>query len=385
MSELDAWVDEVLADPLAEGRTFAQAGGNVIGFYDRDIPVELILAADALPVRLRGVPDVPTPQADRLLERSFGAEIRSIAEQWMAGAYDFMSAVVFPRTVDSAQRLYYYLCELQRTGACKGPRPLLYDLAKINRETSRRHSIASTQRLARELGSAEERLTASADRVQRRLAWLAAQNERRLADHAPAGSCFHRRLRAASHSWSARAERLLDESLRSSTQGQHGSDARRLAASESRSNGFRLLLVGSAPPDERFHLAVEEAGSTIVGEINEAGFEARALAQMQPCASIEAIALRHAGSGLGSRAFIDASSQLIEAARASQADGVIFWLIEEEEALVWELPAQVRALTASGVPSLVLTRQRWSAGPEVLAQVADFVRTLAVLPPEVSR
>ena len=43
--------------------------------------------------------------------------MRSIAEQWLTGELDFLDAVVFPRSDDSAQRLYYYLCELQRRGA----------------------------------------------------------------------------------------------------------------------------------------------------------------------------------------------------------------------------------------------------------------------------
>ena len=168
-------------------------------------------------------------------------------------------------------------------------------------------------------------------------------------------------LRAASHCWSER----LDSALVNAA----------IAAPVRAGRTFerRLLLVGTAPPDERFHLAVESTGSNIVGEINEEGLcWGMPQAAGERCESIEAIAVRQYESALGPRAFVDAASALLEGVRAFRADGVIFWLVEEEEALVWELPAQVRSLEATGVPALVLTRQRWAADDEVLAQVAHF-------------
>ena len=108
-------IHELLADPLAAARTAARGGSRVIGYVGNDIPVALILAADALPVRLRGLAG-PTPRADRFLESSFTPDTRSIAEQWLAGDLDFLDAVVFARSDDAGQRLYYYVCELQRRG-----------------------------------------------------------------------------------------------------------------------------------------------------------------------------------------------------------------------------------------------------------------------------
>ena len=87
------------------------------------------------------------------LESAHAPELRIIVEQWLAGELDFLDAVIFSRTDESAQRIYYYLCELQRRGLCGGPRPLLFDLAKIARPTSIEHSRESTRRLAEELGS----------------------------------------------------------------------------------------------------------------------------------------------------------------------------------------------------------------------------------------
>ena len=110
-------------DPQLVARDAAAAGKRVVGYVGNDVPVELIIAGGALPVRLRGV-DAATPGADKFLESAFAPEVRSIAEQWLLGALDHLHTVVFARTDDSSQRLYYYLCELQRRGLCAGPRPL---------------------------------------------------------------------------------------------------------------------------------------------------------------------------------------------------------------------------------------------------------------------
>ena len=99
-----------------------------------DLPCELIIAAGARPVSLPALADTATPLADRYSESSFfSPAAKSIVDQWLAGRFDFMDAVIFPRANDSLQRTYYYLCELRRRGLAAGPSPLLYDIAKIRR------------------------------------------------------------------------------------------------------------------------------------------------------------------------------------------------------------------------------------------------------------
>ncbi|HEU4652939.1 MAG TPA: 2-hydroxyacyl-CoA dehydratase family protein, partial [Steroidobacteraceae bacterium] len=94
-----------------------------VGYVGHDVPIELILAANALPAGLHGRVGEPTPIADQYLEPTFSPASRSIAEQWLNGELDSFDAVVFSRSDDSAQRLYYYVCELQRRGQCGGPKP----------------------------------------------------------------------------------------------------------------------------------------------------------------------------------------------------------------------------------------------------------------------
>jgi len=82
MSELEMMVDAVLLDPMATARARARQGQRVIGYVGAEIPVEVILAAGAFPLRLPGRVQA-TDQADRYLESRFTPDLRSIAEQYL--------------------------------------------------------------------------------------------------------------------------------------------------------------------------------------------------------------------------------------------------------------------------------------------------------------
>jgi hypothetical protein len=115
--------------------------------------------------------------------------------------------------------------------------------------------------------------------------------------------------------------------------------------------GPRLILAGSVPPDERLHGAVE--GATI-----------RSLSDHYhalPC---------------GSRGFEDRSDRLLERAAACRAHGVILWLIEEDEALVWDVPVMQQRLSAAGIPILTLARRRWDLRDDALDLIREFTARL---------
>jgi hypothetical protein len=133
---LTTLLTETEADPTAAARHARQAGRRVIGFANADVPVELIDASGAFALSLAYAASAGTPHADQYLEASFSVLERSIAERWLSGKLDLLDAVIFSRGSDSSQRLYYYLCELQRRQLTRGPRPLLFDLAKIPRASS---------------------------------------------------------------------------------------------------------------------------------------------------------------------------------------------------------------------------------------------------------
>ena len=361
----DAFIDDLVTprnqDSLRVASATASAGRRIVGYVGTDIPVELIVAANALPVRLRGNASMATPLADQYLESAFLPETRAIAQQWLNGELDFIDAVVFPRSSDSSQRLYYYLCELQRRKYCSGPVPLLYDLATIARNTSLDHTVNSTLQLATALGVATTELPRALTRVAQRSALLGRMQTLRTQTTPLAGSIAFRVARASECDWSDSFDLAL---------------AAWLDKPPTRAAGARILLAGSVPPDERLHLAVEAANGSIVADL----FETQHSPSQAPHRDATVtLAQRHHLAISPAQQMLRSSRWLASQAEKTRAQGVIVWLIEEDEALPWELAAQISALREANIPVLALTRERWLA-TDALSKITNFVGSLTATP-----
>ncbi|MFC4313176.1 2-hydroxyacyl-CoA dehydratase [Steroidobacter flavus] len=353
---LSSLLVRALSDPLN-----AVGSRRAIGYLGWNVPVELILAADAVPVQLGALPGCGTELADRFLENSFSAQSRIVAQRWLDGGLDALDAVIFSRSDDNAQRLYYYLCELQRVGVCKGPKPLLYDLARIQRGTSVAHTMESTRALAAALRVDESRLPAAMERVAVREKMLAELSKRRTADEVPLGSVAYRIERGARTDWSEEFDRSLQEWLSNCATG---------------APRKRVLLVGSAPADDRVHNAIEVDGTVVVGEINEASFLAPRAAVSGD--SVETIARRYYDRTNAISTLLQSPADLVSAARALRADGVIVWMVATDTGLAWQAPRIERALREASLPTLMLTSKPQTLNADTLDQIAQFRRTLEV-------
>jgi len=349
MNALETLLDSVLADPIGPAR----AAGNAIAYVGADIPAELLLASGRFACHLPWNADQATPVADRWLESSFAPWARSMLEDWAAGKFDFLERVIFSRGDDSAQRLYYYVCELQRRREIGGPEPLIFDISRIRRETSIQRTIAAVRRLAERLDISDDQLREGIDAANRRRRLFAAIEARR---GAPA-SLYERIARASLFA-------DIDEALATAS----------LPDGEVEN---RVVLAGSVPPDERLHLAVEAAGWTVTGEASD-----RSLTRFGPeingdyADAADAIGA-HAHEFLpGARSFADRAASLIDAAHRTRAGAVILWLIEEDEGIAWNVPAQRAALKAEGIPSLIMSRRRWDASDGAGEEIAIFLEEL---------
>jgi len=347
-------LDRTLGDPLQTAQS-----RRAIGYLGWNVPVELILAVDAVPVQLGGLAPSGTTLAERFIESSFSAQSRAVADRWLAGDLDGLEAVIFSRSDDNAQRLYYYLCELQRLGECKGPQPLLYDLARIRRGTSVTHTIESTRALAAAIGVNESRLDAAIERVRARERLLSALAELRQRNDVPLGTAAYRIVRGARTDWSEEFDRSMQEWL----------DRPATVAP-----GKRVLLIGSVPSDDRVHAAIEIDGTVIVGEINAAS--AMSLPTPHGGSSLQVIAQRCYEQTNAIGTLLQSPDGIVEAARALRADGVIVWMLASDTGLAWEAPRIEHALREASLPTLVLTSQPATLSDEVLDRIANFRRTL---------
>jgi hypothetical protein len=138
----------------------------------------------------------------------------------------------------------------------------------------------------------------------------------------------------------------------------------------------RIMLAGTSPPDERLHLAVEAGGGNVVAEFGDHVSCSVAPPLIPADGSFAAIADHYHLSTAGSRAFVNRAVDAVRLAKQVRAAGVIIWLLEEEDALIWDLPAQVAALSAAGIACLALVRRRWDGNDGALEEIKKFARML---------
>jgi len=281
-----------------------------------NMPIDLLRATGRHVGALAFDPDRPTPTADGWMESKFAPWARSILEGWAAGDYDHLAQVVFSRAEDSVQRLYYYLCELQRRGLVGGPHALILDIAKIPRESSLARTTDCLRSLAGELG----------------------------VDGAALLPAIEQCNREREESASARAERAC-------------------------------LLCGTPQPDERLYGAIEQVGFAPVGQtLGQTWAALGPRVELPEGDPFAALGKQVHFSPATPRAFVDAGAQLRAEIAACEPRAVVLWQIEEDESQAWHLPAQRAALAASGLPTLVMTRRDWLARDGAAEEIAAFLQ-----------
>jgi hypothetical protein len=358
-SDITSVVDGILRAPLAVAK-----GG--IGFVGADLPVDLFAASGRsfghLPWRAEGA----TAWADRWLESGFPGWTRSILEDWHGGRFDGLSQVVFSRSDDASQRLYYYVRELQQRGQLAGPVPLVFDIALLPRESSLAHTAQSLCSLGESLGVDEAALRGAIPRVNALRRQLAQWQAGRTGD-GPA----HERLSRATL-FSDATGWVGHEATPAGTGARAGNDDN---ARDGTGSGLRVLLAGSFPPDQRLHEAVESGGAVVVAEAH-AQCLLRLGALLEPAGESPFLALaRHLrATSMAPRSVFDRAQWIVAQARQARAAAVVLWLTREEESLAWHVPAQRAALQSAGMPCLALTARRWSADDGALDEITTFCR-----------
>ena len=369
---LDAWtaLAEAYDDRTRAARLCKSGGGRVAGYLGTTVPVELLSAAGFFPLQLSGEPDAPTPLGDRYMEDLFDPIVRSVFDRLLAGCYDFLDLIVLPRSSDSAQRLYYYLCELRRTGRADLPEILLFDVSHTHWDSSRRHNRLRFDELRAGVEAVAGRSVAPAalsteiaasNRRRRRLREVVALRRER-----PARLSGVRALQAFDgwRSLSGEAfDPLIDEALAD--------------PGPPPPTGPRLILTGSALDHSGLHALVESLGATVVGDDHAYGEQGVGPHVDEAAEPFQAL-LDHYQAIPCSRTFQRPAEALTDFALSAGAAGVVFHLFSEEEAFTWEYPAQRRALEALGLGVLSLALQPYTRDAGRLRGVlAHFIEGLS--------
>ncbi|MDD3717259.1 MAG: 2-hydroxyacyl-CoA dehydratase family protein [Actinomycetota bacterium] len=106
MEQTEAWekMMDTVRDPHPALRERRDAGEKVVGYFCSYVPVELIHAAGAVPVRMLQGP-APGDVAGAYMQPFCCSFARSLLEGLGNGTYDYLSAVVMPHTCDTIRNL----------------------------------------------------------------------------------------------------------------------------------------------------------------------------------------------------------------------------------------------------------------------------------------
>ncbi|WP_338446398.1 hypothetical protein V5F89_00965 [Pelagerythrobacter marensis] len=236
-----------------------------------------------------------TAPAAGILESKFAPWCSAVIANWMAGAYDHFETIVFSRADDTVQRLYYYVCELQRRGTLAGPEAIMFDVSLIPRASSEARQYREVRALAKRLNVTDSRLREA----------IVSTNAARKASPPPAGKV--------------------------------------------------CLLVGTPPSDDRLHAAIARAGCTPVGDTLQELWADLGPA-VDESASDPALALaRQIRERAGPRSFGDAGAAVAaDIASLAPVCGVL-WLSNDDESTGWQIPALREPFEAAGIPLLEMT------------------------------
>ncbi len=344
-SSIEAALAAILADPLAAAR-----GGGSLGYVGLDIPTDLLLAVPQPACHLPWQTNRKVARAAAWLEGSFPPWAAGMLEDWSDGRFDCFEHVIFTRGEDVSHRLYYYVCELQRLGKLRGPQPLIFDVARIRRESSRQHTVGALRELCVRLGVSAHALERGIERANALRSTFA-----RLRSHRDAQGGLYERI--------VRASLFADtrELLSRWTPGAPGA-------------GPRIVLIGSTPPDDRIHRAIEGSGGYVVEELYDRNLTCLGLpVHSEGTDPANAIARRWLDHHFFVRDFADLQARVLACIEASRADAAVLWFTREDEALVWHVPLLQRALRERQVLTLTLSARAWNFEDGAAAEIGAFL------------
>ena len=322
----------------------------VIGYVGQDVPEEILTAAGARALRLRGSPDWDTRSADAYLGTGLDPAARALLAGLLAGRFGPLRGVVVSSDCDASQRLFYVMREIHRVEPGTSLPPVhLADLLHLPRPSTLRYNITRVQQLCTVVeGWTGARVTPATLR-----AAVEAHNTER------------RRYREIAALRRSRPPRLSGQEALA-VHGVKGrlplaellsllTDLRDGAGLPVRA-GRRVFVTGSSHDTADVYRELEDRGAVVVGEDHDHGELAVGADVTEP--SVEAIAERYRDNGPTPHhaSMQERAAYTAAAVRRTGAELLLCYARERDDAPTWDVPHQAAAVE---VPTAVLTGQRY--------------------------
>ena len=309
----------------------------MVGYVGADVPVELITAAGAVPLRLAGDPSWDLAPGARILGDGVDPVASAVLSGLLAGAYP-LDLLVVSRDCEASLRLFYAVRELRRLSpSCGLPEAYLVDIGHLPQPTTTAYNTVRIGQFRAWLGSRILSLSDSLSDDAVAAAIAAHDEQRRLLAEVAAwrlvglsGSAFLGVVGAGTAMPVAAHVELLK---------------RLLAEARPDASGTRAFLTGSGHDTPHVYRAIEARNVTIVGEDHDWGDLWFALPVGPSEQPEQALAERYQHNGpTATRATVrERADHTAARARECGAELLICYARRRDDAPRWDFAAQAAA------------------------------------------
>lgn len=320
----------------------AATGRKIVGYLGAGVPIEIIEAAGLIPFRI-GVFQPSLKSVERFLEMGDSDVVAQLANAMLDDSYAFLDHVVVGNTPTFNITLFHFVRESRRLDpSFPAPPMTFHEMHHGESETIAAFNVESCRRLADQLSAIGTKVTDAS-------------------------------LRAAIEKTNARRQELARlRALRRQSPCASGTDAltaltrwqlfteQPLADPPLQTRELpRVLFSGSDVGHFDHYSIVESAGCTIIADDHDWGEEALLSAVDTRSDPFIAIATRYANQTPRSARWSREKriTSLVKRAVEAKANGVVFWISDEDQASSWDVPALTDALAAQGIATLDLGKQ----------------------------
>lgn len=380
----EAW-NELMAvwrGDIVPGREFSESGGKVVGYLCDNLPEELLIAADILPIRVRGTGSLDLPLVKQFLDPKRNSRVISpqfvppLAEALMGETGDYMDRVIIPHTRKAVQELNILIDKL-RKGNPELNVPEVWFLDRAYGPDSaasrfNRNQLALFRRQVEEWTGqplSDDKIAAAIALTNEARALLREFNAWRQQPGSPVSGADAVAIMGCSMIMpKARFVELLRDVLTSKPD---------LPTQD----GRKRLFVGGSPFDHAgAYAALEKHGAVVVAEDHCWGARCGDFAVREDGDPFEMLAVRYHEKPACSIALpLERTVKLsTDRALASGADGAVFLVQPGDQLQLWETPDEIAVLEKAGMPVLHLHAFPYSGecNAETEEKIANFVASL---------
>jgi len=367
-------IENLVTDRVAAHKAIAgkpAANKKYIGYLSNLIPLELIHAAGMQPIMLCGDPREAPTLANEFMEAAFDPITRSVFNRILKGDYNFLDLIVLPRGNDAYQRLYYYLCEIHRKHPdITIPPVYMLNLLYSPRVSTERHNEKQLSRFVTCLQVIAEQSITKQQIQDSVLIYNNCRNELhtfndlRRQYHIPAfvSPAVYATVQTVDIEAACQTLTRVNKEI---------------TASEALNTIPRLMLIGNGLDHADLHTLVASLGASVVGDYHFYGQQFLPATIDTRGDLFTALGHYYSQTVKSTRTPPADIDRPLAVAKQQGADGLLFFFLQGEEALTWQVPKQLAAANSADIPCSVFYDQTYTlADPDLNTGFKIFIESI---------